>query len=242
MTLGRRSLSKTVLATYLATALTAFPACAPNRAQWMQQAAKEQATTATSPIGNEQQVRQQAAVASVLLDRLTATVQANPKLAQNQVAAQFATDSMQISSGLRAIAESHTDSQFTSAVFAMCAPTRREAAPRVGAVMLGIANGILSHPPANSTELQRQQVAGYYSTFGHRLMNIPEQCDQAAGAMAEASAQEQQAEVQHAKKVNDAETAAAILFAGTVLFASAVGSAAATRPPVTYQTNNYYAY
>jgi hypothetical protein len=208
----------------------------------MERAANQQAANATSSIGDEQQVRQQATVASFLLDRLTGMVQANPKLAQSSVATQFASDSMEVSSGLRAIAESQTDSQFTNSVFAMCAPARREAAPRVGAVMLGIANSIITKPSANMTEAQQQQAAAYYSTFGHRLMNIPEQCDQATGAMAQASAQEQQAEIQHTKNVNNAETAAAILFAGTVLFATAVGSAAATRPPVTYQTNSYQTY
>jgi len=63
--------------------------------------------------------------------------------------------------------------------------------------------------------------------------------------MGEASSQEQQAEANHQTNVNRALVAAGVLFAGAVVYTSAVGSAAATRPPVVQQTfnnNQFYGY
>jgi hypothetical protein len=240
-----RNSTKTLLVAYLIGALIVFPSCAPNRSERMQQAARQQASVATGGIGNPQEVRRQAADASSLLDKLSATVQSHmPQGPQQPVAQQFVIDSLEISSGLRAIADSQTDPQFTNAVFAMCDSVRVQAAPRLGRVMLGMAGSLTSNPSTQMTEQQRQQAAAYFSTFGHRLMNIPVQCQQSSSSMAAASAQEQQDEIDHKANVNNALTAAAVVFAGTVLFASTVGAAAATRPPVTYQnqTNNYNMY
>lgn len=174
----------------------------------------------------------------------------------------FAKDAGQLSSGYQAIAESRSDRDFTNAVFGMCAPLRQQAAPRVGQLMLGFA-GLLSSKPSSSaqlanlanagfsgaqqtatmTEQQRQNAISYCRVFGNRLIDIPVKCQQAGTAMSEASAQEQQAEVNHTQNVNNALTAAAVVFAGTVLFATAVGSAAATQPPVVqsnYYNNQFY--
>ena len=72
-----------------------------------------------------------------------------------------------------------------------------------------------------------------------RLIDIPAKCDQAGQQLTEASAEEQQAEISHTQNVNNALTAAAVVFMGTALVAGEVGAAAATRPPV-IQQNNYY--
>jgi hypothetical protein len=166
--------------------------------------------------------------------------QTHPPKGKEAAALAAANDFTEIGSGLQAIADSNTDAGFTNAVFAMCAPQRKDAAPRVGRLMVGLAGNIASNPPANMTEQQRNQAIFYFSTFGNRLINIPYQCDQAKSAMTEASAEEQQAELNHKENVNNAMTASAVVFAGTVFFASAVGSAAATRPPVVQQFNQQY--
>jgi hypothetical protein len=220
-------------------ALAVLTSCAPNRAQWMQNAAQQQARAATDPIGTPDSVRGQAAQGAVVLNTLAALVSKNPPAAQQQVVAAFANDAGEISSGLHAIAETHDDAQFTNAVFAMCQPTRREAAPRVGHALLGFAGGIQTNPPANMTEQDRVRAIQYFTTFGERLIDIPAKCDQAGQQLTEASAEEQQAEISHTQNVNNALTAAAVVFMGTALVAGEVGAAAATRPPV-IQQNNYY--
>jgi len=221
----------------LALHLAALVGCGPNRSQWMNSAAQEQAKSATETIGDAEGVRRQAGEAATVLTRLSAPWASNPPKGQQAAALQFVRDSAEISSGLRAIADSKTDAQFTNAVFAMCDPVRRQAAPRVGLVMIAFAGNIQSHPPANMSAEDQEQAFNYFSTFGQRMVAVPTRCDQAAGAMAEASAEEQKAEVEHSQNVSTAVNAAALVFAGTVLFATAVGAAAAARPPV---QNNYY--
>jgi hypothetical protein len=224
----------------LAWALALCMACAPNRSQWMQQAATQQAANATGSIGDVAEVKREAGQASAVLDKLSSMMTANPAKGHEAAAAAFAADAYEVSSGLSEIADSKTDSQFTNAVWGMCVANRKEAEPRVGRAML-IFSGVLdSKAPANAQN--REQTIAYFRTFGHRLINMPVKCDQAGNAMAEASAQEQQAEITHTQNVNNAMTAAAVVFAGTVLFASAVGSAAATRPPVTQEYNTNYNY
>jgi hypothetical protein len=220
----------------LAVSLVAF-GCAPNRSEWMNSAAKEQARSATDTIGDTDGVRRQAGEAATVLTSLSAPWASNPPKGQEAAALQFVRDSAEISSGLRSIADSKTDGQFTDAVFAMCDPARRAAAPRVGFVLIAFAGNIQSHPPANTSVTAQQQAINYFSTFGQRMVAVPTKCDQAAGAMAEANAEEQKAEVEHSQNVSTAVNAAALVFAGTVLFTTAVGEAAATRPPV---QNNYY--
>jgi hypothetical protein len=90
------------------------------------------------------------------------------------------------------------------------------------------------------TQEQRTQAYNYFATLGERLIDIPSKCQQASGAIAEANAEEQQAEAKHAANVNTALTAAALVFVGTAIVASNVGAAAATRPTVVQQNNNFY--
>lgn len=227
------------LAFFISTLLI-LSACAPNRAQWMAQAAQQQAKVATGPIGSPDTVRAQAAQGAAILNALAADIASNPPAGKQQVASEFVNDAGEISSGLRAIADTHDDDQFTNAVFAMCQSVRRDAAPRVGQVLLGLAGGIQTKPPSNMSEQDRTQAALYFSTFGERLIDIPAKCDQAGQQLNEASAQEQQAEIKHTQNVNNALTAAAVVFMGTALVAGEVGAAAATRPPVVEQNNYYY--
>jgi hypothetical protein len=216
--------------------------CGPNRKAALSKAAQEQATIATGSIGTKDQIRAQARDGAHLLKEISAALVRNPPKGNQQAVQLFTTDAAEVSAGLDAIADSQTDDQFTASVFNMCDAQRRAAAPMVGHFLVGVANGIRAKPPGNVPPQQVEQQANYFSTFGERMINVPTQCDRAQAGMAEASAQEQQAEISHSKNVNNAMTAAAVVFAGTVLFASAVGSAAATRPPVTeqYNTNNYY--
>jgi hypothetical protein len=104
--------------------------------------------------------------------------------------------------------------------------------------MMEIAAGMRNKPPANLTNEQRQSAINYFETFGGRLIDIPIKCEQANTAMTQAGTQEQQAEAEHQANVNRSLATAAALFAGAVVFRSAVGAAAATSPPVTEQ--NFY--
>jgi len=118
---------KKALSGYLVLTLI-LPACAPNRAQFMEGAAEQQAKAATEPIGNVQQVRMEAGQGSVLLAKTAAAVENNPPKGQVQSALAFAQDAEEIASALRSIADSRTDAEFTQAVFAMCLPARQAAA------------------------------------------------------------------------------------------------------------------
>jgi hypothetical protein len=115
----------------------------------MSKAAQQQAKVATGPIGETKEVKAESRQAASLLRSLAAGVLNPPQGVNPQIASAFAQDAGQISSGLDALADSQTDEQFTEAVFAMCDPDRKAAAPRVGQVMLGIANGIRTKPPPN---------------------------------------------------------------------------------------------
>jgi hypothetical protein len=226
-----------ILIAWLIVALVDVPGCAPDRSQWMSQAADQQAKVATGQIGSVDEVKAEAQGAG-LLNGLAAAALKKPSASNMRVAAAFASDAFEVSAGLQAIAESQSDAGFTNAVFAMCEPARRDACPRVGRVMMGIAANIRNNPSANTTTEQQQSAINYFETFGGRLINIPTKCEQANSAMTEAGTQEQQAEAEHQVNVNRSLAAAAALFAGAVVFTSAVGAAAATRPPVTEQ--NFY--
>ena len=220
-----RSCARPVLIAWLIAALIDLPGCAPDRSQWMSQAASQQAKVATNQIGSVEEVRTEARQAAGLLNGLAASALKNPPAGNQQVASAFSSDAMEVSSGLRAIAESQTDAGFTDAVFAMCNPAREAACPRIGHVMMGIAAGMRTNPPANMTDEQRQSAINYFETFGGRLIDIPIKCEQANNAMAEASTQEQTAEVNHQTNVNRALIAAGVLFVGV----AAVGAASAGR-------------
>ena len=235
---GFGELAGHALIAYMVAQVIVLNGCAPNRAEWMAEAAHQEATTATSEIGNEQEVKAQARTGSEMLRRTAAfllKVASGPK--QQQAASAFGQDTDRITAGLDAIANSNTDSGFVNAVFAMCDTQRVDAAPRVGKMLLGLARFIRATPPTNVPAQQVQREVAYLETFGGRLVNIPTQCDQAKAEMEQASTQEQQAEAQQQAKMNAAVSAAALLFVGAVV----VGAAAASRPvTTTIQTNNYY--
>lgn len=207
-------------------------------------AAQQQASLATGAIGTEDQVRAQARDGARMLKDLSAGLVRNPpKGANSQVVAGFTTDAAEISAGLDAIADSKTDEQFTASVFNMCDAQRRDAAPRVGHVLVGMATGIRAHPPVNAPPQQVAQVSNYFDTFGERMINVPTECDRAQAGMAEAAAKEQEAEAQHQANVNAAINAAELIFAGAVVYGSAVSEAQASRPIVVQSPpvqNNYY--
>lgn len=218
------------------------PGCAPNRADWIAQAANQEAKSATSSIGNVQEVRIQARQGAAMLKNLSAMVLKDPH-SNAQLAALFDRYCAQLSSGLDAIADSQTDEQFTAAVFGMCEPDRKDAASRVGLVMTSLATRIRANPPPNVQQEEVQHWVNYFDTFGERLINIPTECDHARAAMAEADAQERQAEIQHQANVNAAATATAVVLGTALLAAGTVAAAEANRPIVVQSPpvqNNYY--
>jgi hypothetical protein len=211
--------------------------CGPNRAQWMASAAHQQTSEATQSIGKPQEVRAEAAQGSAWLNNLASVITANPPNGNQQTALAIAHDAAEVSTGLQDIAASQTDAQFTNAVFGLCTTARKEACPRIGHLLLAIAGAVQSHPPLpDSSEQDKAQFVSYFQTFGQRLIAIPDKCEQASAAMAEASAEEQQAEAEHRENVNHALAISAVIFASTALAMGEVGAAAATRPPV---QNNY---
>jgi len=218
--------------------------CGPNRSAALGEAARQQASLATGPIGTEDQVRAQARDGAKMLKELSAELVRNPpKGANPQVVGVFTTDAAEISAGLDSIADSKTDDQFTAGVFNMCDAQRRDAAPRVGQVLVGIATAIRAKPPVNAPAQQVEQMSNYFDTFGERMINIPTECNRAQTGMAEAAAKEQEAEVQHQENVNAAINAAELIFAGAVVYGSTVSAAQASRPIVIQSPpvqNNYY--
>ncbi len=223
------ALSSQALVALVLGQLVVWTGCAPDRSQWMEQAASQQAQIATGGIGSQQEVRTQARQGAGLLRGLSAMMLKNPQISSH-VATAFQADCTQLSSGLDAIADSQSDEQFTAAVFSMCDPQRRAAASRVGQLMTGMATQIRAHPPANVPDAEVAHWENYFDTFGERLVNIPSQCDHASQAMAEADTQERKAEVEHQANVNAAMTATAVVLGTAILAAGAVAAAEASRP------------
>lgn len=189
----------------------------------MSQAAQQQAAIATGPIGTPDQVRMQARDGAQVLKNLAALMVGNSN-ANPQVVAAFTADTAQLTSGLDAIADSKTGDQFAASVFNMCDDQRRAAAPRVGQLMVGMANNIRANPPKGVPPDQVQQTAKYFETFGERMINVPTQCNQAQAQMAAAQASVQQAQAQHQANIAAAVNAAELIFAGAVVYESAVAS------------------
>lgn len=237
-----RRLNPALLAGLMATVVN-VAGCAPNRAEWMSQAAQQQAKLATGPIGNEQEVKVESRQGALMVNSLAADLSKAAQGSQQQIAQAFAQDTAQISGGLDAIADSQTDEQFTDAVFAMCDPERKAAAPRVGRVMIGLANAINAKPPTNVPLEEIQRTVSYFDTFGERLIGIPAKCEHASAAMAEASAEEQQAEAEHQANLNAAATTTAIVLGAALITAGSVAAAEASRPIIVQSPpveNNYY--
>jgi len=128
--------------------------CAPNRAQWMQEAAQKQAQSATASIGDEQQVRLEAREASAVLTKLASNPSVvHPPKGLEQGALIFLANDAEIISGLQAIADSRSDAEFTTAVFAMCDEQRKAAAPPIGRGLIGVAHTFqVMTPPPNMTD------------------------------------------------------------------------------------------
>src|SRR5579864_5442908 len=97
-----RSCARPVLIAWLIAALIDLPGCAPDRSQWMSQAASQQAKVATNQIGSVEEVRTEARQAAGLLNGLAASALKNPPAGNQQVASAFSSDAMEVSSGLRA--------------------------------------------------------------------------------------------------------------------------------------------
>lgn len=223
--------------------LVGVPGCAPNRAQWMQKEADRQAQLGTSSIGSEQNVKDEARQASELLKSLATEALAKPPVGKEQLAAAWAQEFSLVASGLDDIADSRTDEQFTAAVFEMCDPQRRQAAPQVGKFMNVMAGTLSAKPPPNVSNEEVQRLIVYCQTFGERLIDIPSKCDHASAAMAQAAADEQRAETQHQANVNAATTAVAVVLGATLIAAGSVAAEASRpiivqSPPV--ENNNYY--
>jgi hypothetical protein len=227
---------RTIPTAFLVCSLIWLPGCAPNREEWMSQAATQQAQAATGSIRDEQEVKKESRVAAQVLRTLSEDA-SNAGAGPNQQAAiAFAQDAVLISSGLDAIADSQTDEQFTHAVWSICYSECRLAAPRVGNVLLGVASTARARVAADPSNAQvLEHTATYMDVFGERLIGIPSQCDQASAGMAEADAEEQKAEADHQANVNTAMSAAALVFAGAVILgtsAASVAAAEASRPVI----------
>ncbi len=179
-----------------------------------------------------------------MLKELSAGLVRNPpKGANPQVVGVFTADAAEISAGLDSIADSKTDDQFTAAVFNMCDAQRRDAAPRVGRALVGLATMVRAKPPANAPPQQVAQLSNSFDTFGERMISVPTECDRAQAGMAEAAAKEQEDEANHQANVNAAVNAAELIFAGAVVYGTAVSAAQASRPIIVQSPpveNNYY--
>lgn len=221
-----------------------FCGCGPNRAEWMAKSAKNEAAVATEDMGTPDQIRIQAKAEAILINSMATSIYSHMDKYSDQERAvylPFAQSAMEVASGLQEIAASKSDAGFTNAIFAMCDPERRKAEPQVGQTELEMAGALQAGKlQPNATPQQRANAVAMLTAFGNTMISIPSRCDQANAQMAEASLEEQQAEVKHQANVNRAMTAAAVIFAGTAMVAGEVGAAAATRPPVSYTYVNQY--
>jgi hypothetical protein len=142
---------------------------------------------------------------------------------------------MEIAGSLQAIADSHTDDGFTNAIIAMCG--HQDAAVFVGRVEAFRAAQVASTAstlPGYSAE-QRADIAAFIQSMAEVMISIPARCEQAKARLAQASAQEQLAEVHHQTNVNRALIVAGVLVAATAIVAAgaAQGFAEAHRPVYT---------
>lgn len=235
--LGRLSSSRIAALTLAKVAL--LSGCAPNRADWMANAANQQATVQTGDVGNPDQVRAGAKMEATILSTWATYIYGNADKYSDQEHLSLAQDETQIASGLESIADSKGDSAFTNAIFAMCDASRLDAEPRVGRVELAIASA-LEHGQIDrdKTPEQRAQGAAMLTAFGNTMISIPSRCQQANAEMAEASQEEQQAEVQHQANVDRTLAVAESILVATAVVAGQIGAAALTRPPV----QNTYVY
>ena len=201
--------------------------CAPDRAQWMTQAASKQAQVGTQDIGTVEQVKQASANGAQMLRLLVTTTQSLPPSPPSSVDSQnrvgFVMGASNLADGLAAIGNSQNDDQFASACLAMCSDYRKKAEPIIGTVLIRLA--------ANAPNLTEQDQSSW-TTFGSRLVSIPDRCAQMEQALEEASTEEQTAEANHQTNVNRAMIAAGVLFAGAVALESANIAAKAERTPI----------
>ena len=216
-------------ATCAALCVTLITACAPDRTQWMAQAARNEAQSGTADIGSVEQVKAASAQSAQVLRALAVHAQSFTKVAP-AVRNGFIAGASDLADGLAAIGASQNDEEFTRACFAMCTDYRKKAEPLIGQVLISL-----------GSSATKEEYRAYWNTFGSRLISIPDRCTQMEQAMAKASQQEQQAEANHRANVNTALIAASVLFAGAVAVESAriraqgeVDAASiATRPVVT---------
>jgi hypothetical protein len=219
--------------------------CAPNRAEWMAQAASQQAQTGTSDIGTIDQIRAQAADGGRVLDIwaqafLSMAVDPNQKADVRKGAMEWHSEIANVRDHMYAIAASKDQSAFTSAIFRMCDTGVPDASSHTGIFLTGLAQKAQSlaiKSKDSSQAVQLQQIAQYDYTFGQRLIAVPGKCQQAQQAMAEASTQEQQAEANHQANLAAMTNIATALLLGAATYAGAVAQA---RANATEQSQAYF--
>lgn len=193
----------------------------------MAQAASAQAQVATQDIGTVEQVKQASANGAQMLRQLVTMLQSMPPSpplsAESRNRVGFVIGASNLADGLAAIGNSQNDDQFASACLAMCSDYRKKAEPIIGAALIRL--------PSNVPEMTEQDRISW-TTFGSRLVSIPDRCAQMEQALQEASTEEQNAEANHQTNVNRAMVAAGVLFAGAVALESANIAAKAERTPI----------
>ena len=99
-------LASQVLVAWIIAQMIVLGGCAPDRAQWMAQAANQEAGTATAEIGNPQEVKSQAKAGAEMLRQMAALMQKSASTRkQQQIASSFGQDTDQLAAGLDAIAQ-----------------------------------------------------------------------------------------------------------------------------------------
>jgi hypothetical protein len=151
-------------------------------------AAQQQADNATASVGDRPRVQSQARQAAEVLKGLVGLVlqlpNTNPKVVSG-----LTQDVAQLSSGLDAIADSHSDQEFTAAVFGVCEADSLQACSRLGPLLFGLGTRVRIKPPANVPADQVIAWAQYLESLGETLVRVPRQCHRAQEAIAEAKAQ-----------------------------------------------------
>jgi hypothetical protein len=159
----------------------------PQTADTYESRLQQQAAQATASLGDRPEVRDEARKAAGVLKGLIVQLpQSNP-----QVAYALTRDIAQLSSNLDAIADSHNDQEFTTAVFSMCEPEPMQASARVGPLLIGLGVRMRANPPENAPIDKVTSRAQYFDRLGETLFRIPQQCRLARQATAQIKPQVQ---------------------------------------------------
>ncbi len=198
-------------------AMLCLSGCALSHAQWMTRVAQPQAKA------------REAAGLVRNLSTAAARITKNQGAVQQEAAQTLEVDCGTLTAGLDAVANSQDPQEYAAAVLSICDQDKKDAAARIGQVMLRLANQLRTDPPMNATQTEIHQLQNRLDDVGEQLINTPSACERLSEATAEAKIQEQERE--QARE----NLSAALVVTGAALIQAS--QPIVVVPPV---QNNYY--